>query len=69
MDDQHRALNYWWNRAKRAEEALAKYADPNGEYYVSHTKIVSGVEVFVMKDIQQLSKLAKNTLDNTRGVK
>jgi hypothetical protein len=63
MDNQGIALNYWWNRAKRAEAALEKYADADSDYYISHTKEVSGVTVYVIKDIQQLSKLAKEVLD------
>lgn len=48
---------------KRLREYARKMSDPNKSFYVSHTKLVAGQKVHVIKDIQQMAKDAQEALN------
>ena len=62
-------LNYWWNRCLKAEKALAVYANSEHEYFIDLDQTINanknnktGTKIFVLKNIKQMEKLARQTL-------
>jgi hypothetical protein len=44
---------------KEAETVIRIYSNPDDSYWVEKSEIVEGVRIFYIKDIQQLSFMAK----------